>query len=354
MFRFLSAKVGFLWLTFFFVCFYNFLCFADSPKTNEFSFSLTENKDQILIRTELKDTTLNLLFDTGAHCCLFLENIKDTSRYQVVRRTFIIDSFGKKKKAWLVLLTKIKIGDLQLKEQYFLLMESNEIFKRLGIQGIIGYNVINMYDWKFDLVTKKGEISKKIRPNSEGRFLKINTFIYQDRLHTTTRLDTNYNLRDTCLIDFGDNSGINIKSLYSYKESYEYFGVHSIATGANISVNDTSFIIVVPKVNFDGDLCLSRIPLFTSSILLKSSIGCRFFTMFDEIIILNSSGYILVKKQDFYDFPLRKYNDFLQNNLLSSFYKKKFEDLDIKIGDDIIKKGIDMSEMIHFNVLNCP
>lgn len=338
--------------TYIFLLLFLFLFFKIEAEIH-FPFSLSSNKDQIVIQGILENSSVNLLFDNGAPSCIFLNRITDTSNYKIIRKTYIIDPFGQKTSAWLAEIEKFEMGGKVFKNEYFILLKSNEVFNKLNLKGILGYNIINRFDWKFNFFTKQFLCSKKIRLKNEGEYYKLNTFIYKDRLQSIMNIVDSINSRDTCLIDFGYNLWVNSKNAYSSKGNYLYYGIHSTATGVGAKNGDTTFIFVPKKIEFQSKLCLVNFPVFSSSEKSTSAIGCRFFTLFDEIVIKNSDNGIYLKNKDTLILKIKKFNDFNNDNIITSIYQSKGENLPVSIGNNLIEKKIDKTQSIDFLISLC-
>lgn len=312
----------------------------------------SKSNGQIVFSVVIEHSTKNFLFDTGAPCCLFLDNVSDTIHYKILRKTFVIDGFGNRKQTWLTKVKEIRIGDKVVKDEYIILLEANPVLKKQKIEGIIGHNIINKFDWKFNFITNEAELKSSIKPEDLSEYKVISTFLIDNSPHTVISAGDQPLAKDTCLIDFGDNKYISIRRLYKFKDKQLYSDIHSTSTASAVQKQDTSFI-QLGTVKLNDSFCLGGFPLYTERNTAQNAIGCGFFMMFDEIIIQSSHARILVKNKDSLHIRLRKYTCFFEDDRLTSFVLKKDEAPQLRIGDNATEKNIPLAQTVDFEISTC-
>lgn len=295
---------------------------------NKFTSNFDTNEDTTLVILEanVDGESHRFIFDTGAEISVLF--LKDNFNLSKKRQVTAIDVFGKESEVSIIK-KKIKIPSLKATNKgYCLIMDNKPDFmNRLNIDGIIGADLINKYDWKLDLkklkITKlqKKEIPDNIFDyyvlpthfkNERSRIIETNVINESDTASFT--IDTGANLiiaayKQDSLIE--NNRNIRLKA-YTYN-----------FTVSNSYVRDTSFISSEDITL--GDLNISNIPFSNRRKAgTNNTVGMAFFKPFSEFYILNSKSELLIPRINSYQYQFKTFK--IDNEIIISQYQLFNED----------------------------
>lgn len=313
------------------------------------SFETNNDTTLIILKVNLDGNNYRFIFDTGAQISvIFNQSNIDLSRSRTVKA---IDVYGKSSDVSIIR-KKITIPSIKVANKgYCLIMNNKPAFMDyLNIDGIIGADLINKYDWKIDL--KKLEIiriDKKDKPNSENLFI-IPTHYENERTRVI----------DTYIINNGDTSSYTIDTgasliIAAYKsdsliktnqtnilQSYTYN-----FTISSSYLEDTSYISM-ENIKM-GNLSIEEIPFSNRrKIGTHNTIGLSFFKPFGEFYILNSNNVVLTPKVEKYQYYFPNFK--IINDTIMSQYQKINEPM----SPSYLGKKINESDEFKITDINVP
>lgn len=162
-------------------------------------------KKLIIVPITIKGKKYNFLFDTGAPFSIS-EEIQKKNNFKVVSKSNIVDSDYNRKKVKWVQVDSINIGNVLFQNQTAFIgdFNANPIMKCLGIDGIIGSNLIRQCNWTIDQEKYSLSLSKKIETDTlkESIVLPFKTD-YQYNIFIDVNLGQT-NIKNI-LVDYGSN-----------------------------------------------------------------------------------------------------------------------------------------------------
>ncbi|MBR9914431.1 MAG: clan AA aspartic protease [Algicola sp.] len=163
----------------------------------------------VITEVKIKGKTYKFLFDSGAPLSIS-ETIQNDLDFKILSSDYIVDSDNNRKKVDWVQLDEIQIGKLSFNNQTAFVgnFSSNPVLKCLGIDGIIGSNLIRQMNTTINQQEKSIIFSDKNKPVIDYDFsipfksdVQHNIFI--DLKIGDIRLNN-------VLIDYGSNAGFSI------------------------------------------------------------------------------------------------------------------------------------------------
>lgn len=261
---------------------------------NKLTKNFQTNKDSslIIISVNIDGQSLPFLFDTGSRFSLLFDdgnyNLKKTQKVNG------LDSYNNPTELYI---TKKKIIipslDVKYKGVCAIMKDIPDFLKELNIQGIIGADLINNFDWKIDFNNLKITRLEKNLVLPMDSFYTIETHINEQK----QVLDTYVTINDSIMpfiFDSGMNSIINVNGTSKSLQN-ENIILKSFAYLHTISGNyvDTSYI-GVNNISI-GNIQIENIPLpYSTKKIDQNAIGMKFFRAFGEFYMLNSKNKILV------------------------------------------------------------
>ncbi|WP_372801245.1 aspartyl protease family protein [Lutibacter sp.] len=162
-------------------------------------------KKLIIVPITIKGKKYNFLFDTGAPFSIS-EEIQKKNNFKVVSKSNIVDSDYNRKKVKWVQVDSINIGNVLFQNQTAFIgdFNANPIMKCLGIDGIIGSNLIRQCNWTIDQEKYSLSLSRKMETNTlkESIVLPFKTD-YQYNIFIDVNLGQT-NIKNI-LVDYGSN-----------------------------------------------------------------------------------------------------------------------------------------------------
>lgn len=278
------------------------------------NYNSNEDTTLIILNTTIDGNDYRFLFDSGAQLCvIFNDGDIDLSK---VRKVNAIDVHENKTEVSIIK-KKIEIKTLKIKHKgYCLIMDNKPDFmKELNIQGILGANIINQYDWKIDFAKLEIHRLKKV-DISTNQFFELNTFFDK----RTQLLSTNIiNKKDTS--NYTIDTGANL-IIAGYKDELDENNIklkryaYTFTISSNL-LNDSS-LIGVENITI-GNFVIQDIPfMYNNNPQTNNTLGLMFFKPFKEIYILNTKNKIFVKKIEYFQYSFDNY--IVKNNIVVSQY----------------------------------
>ena len=303
----------------------------------------------LFVNSTIFNKQMKLLIDNGAPCSLFIDS-SELNNFHIYDTITLINGVGKRSVGYITKIKHLKIANFLMKNEYFILSTIKpKQLKKNNVSGILGYNILNKYDYtidfyKFNLLLTKLKRNKhinfKINPSSVSIPIEFNKI---GMSFINVKID---NILYSIQIDYGSNGFIsfNNKSLLSDSNNLKFLKVNLIET-LNERYIDTSRIYVKDTIIFSNKILFTSIP-FTIEKGDTNIIGMKFFKQFKRVSILNSNNTMVLSPVPInFNLKYKKINCIAdQKNCDSCIiysYIKYFNDtvLKINIGDKIYKQN---------------
>lgn len=128
------------------------------PSTYKEYLTYELKQNAIYMNVILDNKTYNFLVDTGAPTTL---STKVKGDFTLLKEKEIRDASNNKQMVNYITVPRLQIGKLTY-EGFAVMYEHLDLFDELGIDGIIGANIISKSAWNFDLVNQKITVSNEM------------------------------------------------------------------------------------------------------------------------------------------------------------------------------------------------
>ncbi|GAB1309678.1 hypothetical protein KH5_23610 [Urechidicola sp. KH5] len=213
------------------------------------SIAIEIKNDLIIVPVQIENNTYQFLLDTGAPFSISKE-LQSKFQFKTVSKGTLRDSDNSTISVDYVSLPKISLNDVGFTDQVAFVADFNKnpIIGCLGIDGIIGSNMMRYCNWKIDAKNKiiqisnsefklknHDSISMKFTPNRQFS-IKINTPLGKSKISNLT-------------LDYGSNGGITVpQKIYDtlenraiVKKSFVAYGFASSGLGGKLKKLDRKF-----------------------------------------------------------------------------------------------------------------
>jgi len=164
----------------------------------------------MIVPVTIEGKTYRFLLDTGAPFSIS-EELQENLNFDTISRGSIRDTEHNKKEVALVRVDSIMIGNIPFTVQSALVLgfQSNPILKCMGLDGIVGSNLMRFCNWKIDF--EKEELSLSNNPGfgiSSGQ--AIIPFSTDNQYNIFTKLAVANATIKPMTIDYGSNGSISV------------------------------------------------------------------------------------------------------------------------------------------------
>lgn len=215
--------------------------------TEEVSFEHPLNL--IIIPVEIRGRTYRFLFDTGAPNVIS-EELQEEYNFKTIAKNNIRDSEKKVKKVTYVSVENIKIGNIQFENTAAFItdLKANPVLDCLGLDGIIGANLMRFCVWRVDYSTKKLTLTDQ--PEQLENTADYHEISFQSNSQYNIKIDfktpnaTINNLK----IDYGSTGSIGIPNKpYNILKSKGEFSEEQVEAGFSQSGIFGDFLVDTTK-----------------------------------------------------------------------------------------------------------
>lgn len=236
----------------------------------------------IFVPITINGQIYRFLFDTGAPFSIS-NHLQKENNFKIVSKGNIIDSDHNRKKVDWARVDSIRVGDVLFLNQTAFIgdFESNPILSCLGIDGIIGSNLIRHANWTIDQHQRTLSLFSSVEKNDLNKGITI-PFKTDNQYNIFIDIDFGRSKVKNVLVDFGSNGSIALsKEIYStlkdrsvFEDSYLEKGVkqsgiigNPVYLSREITVTDSvrldslelkNVLINTGKTVSIGNLLLSR------------------------------------------------------------------------------------------------
>ncbi len=293
------------------------------------TISFKENNNQILIEVIINNKPFTFLFDNGCERSILFDKKENLHNHNIIAKTLVYDA-NEKSDTVFIAKYKIRIPYLNIKQKIkILIIEPPIILREQGINGILGNDIISLYNWEINFTKHTIGVHRKIDTRN---FIKLANFENHNReLSTVLSLD-NESI-DTFAIDLGCNQTLTRKQINKRNIQYVNIGVQESVIESNI---DTAFI-VNSNICFLKQHCFTNIPIYWDKKNKYNLIGVGFLKKFDVSFIDNSNHIFWVKKKKEIQFYLPNVKVF-NSRVVAINYAKERNKTHLKIGQVLTKE----------------
>ena len=272
-------------------------------KNFEVTIPFEEKSGWIIFQIDINGKPKRFLFDTGAGISAIDKKVVSELSLQKIGNMNVKDANNSVAKQDFYEAQTLKLGEVIINNSPICIVDFPEIISCDGIEGILGNNVINKFNWILDYETKKVTITDK-RIEKEENEKEFYYYLEQNRHHVNILLggDKFYN----CSIDFGFNSTMIVPNSLFNQSIIKKINTGDIKAQISPSYGllgktaaDTTFFLNI------GDIQISELIQDSIEVRLKKGngtqilIGADFFSKYRIKLDNFNQRYILspAKKQ---------------------------------------------------------
>ncbi|MDY2586372.1 aspartyl protease family protein [Winogradskyella aquimaris] len=258
----------------------------------------------IIVPITIKGKEYRFLFDTGAPFSIS-KKLQERTNFKTLSKGNIIDSDYNKKKVNWVQVDSIKVGNVWFQNQTAFVgdFNANPIMKCLGIDGIIGSNLIRQYNWTIDQETNSLWLSNKTETDtiSEGVVLPFKTD-YQYNIFVDINIGT-ATIKNV-LVDYGSNGSIALSDdIFTLLEDKNILSEPFIERGINQSGIIGTPVELNRKISYSDSVRINNMRI--KNVMLRTgktvSLGNDFLSRFKVTIDWNSKNLYLLESDKMRD-----------------------------------------------------
>ncbi|MCC9043940.1 aspartyl protease family protein [Myroides sp. M-43] len=333
------------------------------PSVYNESLNYTLKEDHIYVDVIIENEKYKFIVDTGAPTSITF-NVK--GNFKFLSEDDITDASQNTSKVKYVSIPSIKIGNLEFKD--FTAVQSDmDAFKSLGVDGLIGGNMISKSSWDFDLENKRITLSNSLDKKEIKTFNKVK--VKKEYTGTPTLIMTYFNgLKEKeIFFDTGYNDFFYLsEDIFDTLHAKKHFT--KVLTGEGI-ISYSAFGPSIGKT-YMAPLEMSlgdyKIPSFLTTVDVDdvSNLGSRWLVYYRTILYKNDFYFKSYNK----DFPSTFENIGIKtkiknNELVISFVwdSPSIKNNNLKIDDKILSvndkeintMSIEELKEVQRNILNC-
>lgn len=177
--------------------------FLNKQLTDTFQFEQTA--EWIILHMEVNGEQRKFIWDTGsAYSSIDQTNHSNFSKIDGAEVTFT-DAVGAKQKSLLYISKSVSIGTTEFKDITFMPLDTKTIAAGVlqDYAGIIGLNIINKVNWKFDFDNNLITISSSPFEQGNGKEVRYANYLSYNTMRVNMDLSNGKRINTALLIDFG-------------------------------------------------------------------------------------------------------------------------------------------------------
>ena len=166
----------------------------------------------IIVPITIEGKEYRFLFDTGAPFSIS-EELQENTNFKTVSKGNIVDSDYNRKKVKWVQVNSINVGNVTFKNQTAFVgdFDANPIMNCLGIDGIIGSNLIRQYNWTIDQEKYTLSLSSKTGIDTREESLVL-PFKTDNQYNIFVDINIGKSSIKNVLVDYGSNGSIALSN----------------------------------------------------------------------------------------------------------------------------------------------
>jgi len=255
-------------------------------------------KKLIIVPITIGQKEYSFLFDTGAPFSIS-EKLQKNNNFRIVSKGNIVDSDYNRKKVRWVQVDSINIGNVFFQNQTAFVgdFDANPIMKCLGIDGIIGSNLIRQCNWTIDQEKHSLSLSGKMETDSlkESIVLPFKTD-YQYNIFIDVNIGQS-NIKNI-LVDYGSNGSIALSDeIFTALKEKNIISETFIEKGTNQSGIIGKPVELNREITYSDSVRINNLNF--KNVMLRTgktvSLGNDFLSRFRVTIDWNNKNLYLVK-----------------------------------------------------------
>lgn len=241
----------------------------------------------IVVPITIHGKVYRFLFDTGAPFSIS-NHIQKENNFKIVSKGNIIDSDHNRKKVDWAQVDSIRVGDALFLNQTAFVgdFESNPILSCLGIDGIIGSNLIRHANWTIDQKQRTLSLFSSAEKNDFDKCITI-PFKTDNQYNIFIDIDFGRSKVKNVLVDFGSNGSIALsKEMFATLKDRSIFEDSFLEKGVKQSGIIGSAVYLNREITYSDSVRLNSLEL--KNVLIKTgktvSIGNLLLSRFQVTI----------------------------------------------------------------------
>jgi len=252
----------------------------------------------IIVPITIKGKEYRFLFDTGAPFSISKE-LQENTNFKTVSKGNIVDSDYNRKKVKWVQVNSINIGNVLFKNQTAFVgdFDANPIMNCLGIDGIIGSNLIRQYNWTIDQEKYALSLSSKtgVDTREESFVLPFKT---DNQYNIFVDINIGKSSIKNVLVDYGSNGSIALSNeIFAVLQEKNIINKTFIEKGINQSGIIGKPVELNRKISYSDSVRINNLSI--ENVMLRTgktvSLGNDFLSRFKVTIDWNNKNLYLLK-----------------------------------------------------------
>jgi len=252
----------------------------------------------IIVPITIKGKEYRFLFDTGAPFSIS-EELQENSNFKTVSKGNIVDSDYNRKKVKWVQVNSINIGNVSFKNQTAFVgdFDVNPIMNCLGIDGIIGSNLIRQYNWTIDQEKYALSLSSKTGIDTREESLVL-PFKTDNQYNIFVDINIGKSSIKKVLVDYGSNGSIALSNeIFAVLQEKNIVNKTFIEKGINQSGIIGKPVELNRKISYSDSVRINNLSI--ENVMLRTgktvSLGNDFLSRFKVTIDWNNKNLYLLK-----------------------------------------------------------
>ncbi len=263
------------------------------PKEGISTDSLWMHEGLMFVKARINGEEGTFLIDNGFSISALDRRFVSKHGWKLGRSTVANDANNKNMKFAKGKIKEAEVAGFRFLKEEFLEVDTQVFFPCYNVDGVIGANIINRVNWKFDIVHHKVTISKKP--------IVMDGLVIKAKYYANNRAALPLSIRQkefVCKVDLGMTRAFKVQSseflgLFEQEEYTAKVGATSISVGG-LGKSDTSYFLKKPVPIYSGDVLL---PISTELKLSKekymATVGMGYFKYYNLVINSTTKEYIL-------------------------------------------------------------
>ena len=252
----------------------------------------------IIVPITIQGKEYRFLFDTGAPFSIS-EELQENTNFKTVSKGNIVDSDYNRKKVKWVQVDSISVGNVLFKSQTAFVgdFDANPIMNCLGIDGIIGSNLIRQYNWTIDQEKHSLSLSSKIGTNAHKEIIVL-PFKTDNQYNIFIDINIGKSSIKNVLVDYGSNGSIALSNeIFNALREKNIVSKTFIEKGINQSGIIGKPVELNREISYSDSVRINNLSI--KNVMIRTgktvSLGNDFLSRFNVTIDWNNKNLYLLK-----------------------------------------------------------